>query len=214
MSEHTTKKIAAMLRNRGVETEELISGTVVAGSVDEDAMTCSVQVLGMDEAIEGVLLNVIESNVKGCVAVPADGSHVWIGSIDGPGEWGIFKTEQVKKVLVDVDELVQVKVKELKLECDNSTLAGKKDEWSFNDGKNGGVPVAKKIADRLNNIEDDLNGLKDVFISWTISPQDGGAALRVAATGTPSGPALPINWAGQRLGKSKGSDMENQKVKH
>lgn len=206
MSEHTRKKIAGMLRDRGVETEELISGTVVAGSVDEDAMTCSVEVLAMDEPIEGVLLNVIESNVKGCVAVPADGSHVWIGSIDGPGEWGIFKTEQVKKVLVDVDELVQVKVKELKLECDNSTLAGKKDEWSFNNGKNGGIPIASKIDDNFNSIKKYLNTLESAIKSGFK-----GVGAGTAANGASGSSAFSLAML---LASISIENMENQKVKH
>lgn len=195
----------ARMRGQGKE-QELMSGTVVAGSVNENEMTCSVEVLWQDEPIEGVLLNVIDSNVGGVCVVPADGSNVWIGSIDGPGEWGIFKTETIKKILVDVTDLVQLKVKELSVDCDGSTLGGKKDEWAFNGGKNGGLAVVNKLVKRMNKAEDALSDLITKYNAHTHPYTDTpvGAAVTLVTTGAST----------KVVTQTKDADIENKKVKH
>lgn len=75
----------------------------------------------------------------------------------------------------------------------------------LNGGDNGGLVKIEKLTERLNKIEQDINKLKTVFsTTWTVTPQDGGAALRTAAS----------TWAGALLQETQVSDMEDDKVKH
>jgi hypothetical protein len=156
------------LRKNGAGDVELMSGTVVAGSVNADAKTCSVEVLWMDEPIEDVLLNVIESNVKGCYAIPADGSIVHLCSIDGPGIYAIVRCEEIKEVHVDVAELIKVKVAELDIAAGDRKLNGKNGAWVFDGGNNGGVPVSSKVAKRLSGVEQQVNTILQILKATTI----------------------------------------------
>ena len=64
-----------------------------------------------------------------------------------------------------------------------------------------------KIADlvsKLNTVESDLNTIKAVFSSWGPVPNDGGAALKTAAS----------TWYGQTLTNTTEVMIENSKVKH
>lgn len=87
----------------------VMSGTVVAGSVDMSACTCSV-LLSVDDAdspaTEGVLLNGVSGNINGVLCFPADGSNVWVAEIDGPGKWGIIKTSDLVKMVVTISNVV------------------------------------------------------------------------------------------------------------
>lgn len=78
------------------------------------------------------------------------------------------------------------------------------DEIIFQNGTNGGVPVSSKVANKLNIIEDDLNAIKNVFLTWVPAPQDGGAALKTAAA----------TWAGFSLNNTQPNNIENTKFKH
>lgn len=194
----------ARMTAAGVKDVEVMSGIVIADTVDTDTLTCSVEVLWQDEPIEGVLLNVIESNVKGCYAIPEDASIVHMVSLDGPGLYQIIKTERIKEIHVDVSELIKVKVAELQIDAGNSSLTGKNDEWAFNGGNNGGVPVSNKVAQRLNKIETDVNNLKTVFSTWVPVSNDGGAALKSASA----------TWFAQQLQPTQETDIDNPQVKH
>lgn len=98
-----TQKIGEALRAISVRPYEVIAGTVVEGSIDEDAYTISVQPTGDDATIiHGVLLNTIESSAFGLVLVPKEGSSVIIGSIDGPGEWVLLKANKLTTMTVTV----------------------------------------------------------------------------------------------------------------
>lgn len=63
---------------------------------------------------------------------------------------------------------------------------------------------AEQLAQRINAIEKDINTLKNVFSAWVTTPNDGGAALKLAAAA----------WAGSLLTLTQRSDYENGKVKH
>lgn len=51
----------------------------------------------------------------------------------------------------------------------------------------------------LNNIQNDINTLKEAFKSWVVSPSDGGAALK----------AVSANWYGATLPLSDRAVLEN-----
>lgn len=88
-------------------------------------------------------------------------------------------------------------------EVEKVTLSAQSVE--LNGGDNGGLVKIEKLTERLNKIEQDINKLKTVFFTtWTVTPQDGGAALKAAASA----------WAGDSLQETQVSDMEDAKVKH
>ena len=68
----------------------------------------------------------------------------------------------------------------------------------------GGLAIVAELTKKYNNLEKDLNNLKQIFSStWSPVAYDGGAALKAAAA----------SWAGQTLTETQDSDIENTKVK-
>jgi hypothetical protein len=70
---------------------------------------------------------------------------------------------------------------------------------------NGGVVKVNDLVTKLNNLESDLNSLKTIFLTtWVPVPNDGGAALKVAAA----------TWAGQIFIPTTASNIQSTTVKH
>ena len=78
------------------------------------------------------------------------------------------------------------------------------DSIELNGGDNGGLVNVKDLTDKLNNLEKDINKLKQVFTAWTPVPQDGGAMLKSGIT----------TWATQQLVQTQVSDIEDDKITH
>lgn len=78
------------------------------------------------------------------------------------------------------------------------------DSIELNGGENGGLVKIQKLTDRLNNLEKDINKLKQVFTSWIPVPQDGGSSLKAGGA----------SWAAQRLVQTQVSDIEDGKITH
>lgn len=182
----------------GMKDTELLGGTVVAGSVDEKKMTCSVRILMLDADVPDVLLNVNTSNVKGIVAIPEDSSNVWVSWIEG--QLCVLKAAKVKKVMIDVPQVL--------VSCP---------DVQFNEGKNGGLIIIQKLVDKINRLEkkvDDIttkhNGLETSFNAHTHAYSPG------PGTPTPTAPPIPISSnSSTPIGTpTKKSDIENTKIKH
>ena len=71
-------------------------------------------------------------------------------------------------------------------------------------GEFGGLVKVIELTEKLNNLESDINDLKQAFTSWTPVTQDGGAALKATAA----------TWSSSILIETQQSDIENEKVKH
>lgn len=72
----------------------------------------------------------------------------------------------------------------------------------FMGGDLGGMVKLLELVSKLNNIEKDINTLKNAFKAWTVLPGDGGAALKtIAAT-----------WAGSNIAETKRADLENPNI--
>jgi len=78
------------------------------------------------------------------------------------------------------------------------------DSIELNGGDNGGLVKIEALTDKINNIEKDINKLKQAFTTWVPVPQDGGASLK-------SGVA---SWAAQQLVQTQVSDLEDDKITH
>lgn len=78
------------------------------------------------------------------------------------------------------------------------------DSIELNGGDNGGLVKIEALTDKMNNIEKDINKLKQAFTTWVPVPQDGGSSLK-------SGVA---SWAAQQLVQTQVSDLEDDKITH
>jgi hypothetical protein len=192
-------------------------------SIDESKWTCDVE-LPNTLLLYDVQLKCLKETEKGCVLVPKVGSWVQIMNVGEP-DWLVIAIEQLDKVIVLADTEVQVDVAgstvvmkkdSISVNSNGSSVLMNKDGITLNDGKKGGLINIAQLVERVNKLEDDNNALKDVFVNWSVLAQDGGAALKSAATGTaaPATPAVPGTWAANKIVKTKRSDIEDTKVKH
>lgn len=100
-----TGKILSAFRSLAGDNCEIISGKVVAGSIDESNGTISVLPTDGASAIEGVLLKAYSASGNGILQIPRDNSDVVIASIDGPGEWAALLISEPEKVSVKVENV-------------------------------------------------------------------------------------------------------------
>lgn len=183
-------RLMQAMRSKMGKDDELVGGTVEAGSVDTDKMTCSVKTMLIDEPFTDVQLNVLESNVGGVVAIPEDGSHVWMGDIDG--WWGVIRTEKIKELRVDVKKLIMT--------CP---------EVLINEGKNEGLVIIGKLVGRMNKMEDALTELQERYDNHVHI-----TTATVGATATPGVLQAPVTKTTKQVGKTTKKDLENTKIKH
>ncbi len=109
-----TIKIRDGIRHLAERPYEIVSGTVVAGSVNIVSGTMDVQTSDGADSIEGVLLNVITDNQSGMILYPKDGSNVIIGSVDGPGQWALLLANDLERAKIKIGDVV--------FEMDNSQV--------------------------------------------------------------------------------------------
>lgn len=158
----------------------IVDGIIL--TVDETAFTSSVQIGdSTDVAIQyDVPLRVLVSQQASVIEIPKVGTKCIICFRDGnSGRPQILSIHEALKILVNCDNII------------------------FNNGSLGGLVKVEDLVTRLNNIEQDINSLKNAFTSWTPVPNDGGAALKGAAS----------TWSGQQLTPTEKSDIENTKIK-
>jgi len=84
------------------------------------------------------------------------------------------------------------------------SLFGELEEIIFLDGDNGGVVKVSELVEKLNNLESDINSLKQVFSTWPVTLNDGGGALKLAAA----------DWYAQPLIETTEQELENENFKH
>jgi hypothetical protein len=146
----------------------------VVTSVNKETNTCNVDRDNLPELFD-VRLNAVISPGDNVVTVyPSKGSKVLVLLVENNNTDGYVLST------TDVDEII------------------------INGGNNGGIAISQKVIDELTEIKDDLNSLKNVFSSWVTAPQDGGAALKLAAA----------SWYGSTLNAPDPSVLINTKIKH
>ncbi len=174
----------------------LLSGKVVAGSLDEENGYCQVLLTGMmDESGDGsgndVLLSSVSLNNNGVILYPADGSDVIVGEVDGPGQYVLMRCSNLVKVNVIIG---------------GSSITITDGLIQFNDGSLDGLPILSKIQDNLKAIHD--------YIFNTLQPAIGNGIAAVgvgsAANGTTGQTAFNTAVAGQDI---TFEDMENTNIK-
>ncbi len=145
-------------------------------SVDWDNKTMDAKGTGDGVEYFDIILGFGYSDIK-----PAVGSLCLIGIIDG---------QEVVTFLINAEEVELVEIKATNI--------------VYNGGDNFGLVKIKELTDKINVLERDLNLIKNIFNSWVVVPNDGGAALK-AATST---------WTGQTITVTKQTDIENIKITH
>lgn len=179
----------------------LLSGKVVAGTLDEVNLTVDVA-LTVDDAVETgdaddvptaeVLLGAVSIKNDGVVLHPADGSDVVVGEVDGPGTYVVVRCSELVKLEVIVGDS-KVKVVDGLVE--------------FNEGGHGGLVQIKELKDNLDTLKD--------YIKNTLEPAIGsgftavGAAM--ASNGANGKTAFDLLVQPQAITIK---DMENTKVTH
>ncbi len=176
------------------------SGKAVAGTIDEEQMTVSVQLTiddnsqdpnGSESIIsEGVLLNVVSLNNNGVILYPADGSDVLVAEVDGPGNYVVIKCSNLVKA---------------KLTIGASMVTVTDGLIQLNDGSLGGLVKVEALVSKINAIEELLNNLKTAVTAVVIagSTADGGAVKAGIIAGLGSG-ITPTTLRG---------DIENTNIK-
>ena len=147
-----TSKISAGLRALAHKPNEIISGTVVPGSLDMAGNTITVQPSDDGEPIEGVRLNAIMGDANGLVLYPADNSNVVIGSIDGPGEWILLRASDLVKLTATISN-VSMEIDDSNITFTNSGLIFNISDTLFKVSTGG---------DSLHNLLQDL--IKDITL--------------------------------------------------
>lgn len=89
-------------------------------------------------------------------------------------------------------------------DCTGYVINSGKGRIVLNGGSNGGLVVIDRLVDKLNQLEKEVNDLKNVFSSWSPVVQDGGAALKTSVA----------SWASATIETTKVEDLEDTNVKH
>ena len=167
---------------RSICGKETGNGLFLIGKVKSvDGETCTVDVAGIE--LDEVRLTAVNDGADGkLLLTPKTDSMVLLADMSG-GD------------LRDLAVVGFTNVEKIEATCDSIELNG---------GDNGGLVNVKDLTDKLNNLEKDINKLKQVFTLWTPVPQDGGSALK---TGIGS-------WAAQQLVQTQVSDIEDDKITH
>ena len=179
--------IQAMAGTFGQDVVRINVAQVV--SVDEDKSTCTVRIKGVNQSVDVPNVNLQTGVCDGLQIIPVVGSDVLV----------ITSTYNQSYIIQYSD------VYKFYLQVGNSEMTINNDgSMQLNDGSYDGLVKVQELTQKLNDLENDVNTLKNVFSGWTPVPNDGGAALKTAAA----------TWYGQQLTPTQQSDIENNLITH
>lgn len=199
--------IAETIRKMAQGGRPTVSLMCTVDKVYKDTRTVDCTPLDEGAPLLSVNLQANQGSNFGVVSFPRVGSFVVVGFVAEGSAGVVLLTDDVESVEVVVSD----KTTRAVLDEDGARIyVGEEtsaeltaDGVVLNGGKLGGSVKVEELTTRLNTIEKDINALKNVFSAWVVAPQDGGAALKGAAS----------TWAGQSLTLTKRGDYENEKVK-
>ncbi|MBZ0097437.1 MAG: hypothetical protein K8F30_00055 [Taibaiella sp.] len=233
-----SKKSAELREAIGNFIKATVGITVLQGevkAVDETRWTCDVE-LPNTLLLYDVQLKCLKETEKGCVLVPKVGTWVQLLNLGEP-DWLVIAMEDVDKVIVLADtelridaagstvlvnkdgidvqgDVIKAKGNVITADAGGSTVKMDKNGIVMNGGKKGGLINIARLVELVNRVEIEMNDLKEKIAVWAISPNDGGAALKIALAGQPTTGALPGTWAFNTITQTTRSDIEDNKVKH
>ncbi len=198
---------------KGSQTVNLVC---TVDAVNKTARTVDCTPLDESAPLLGVNLQANQGSKFGIVAFPRVGSFVVVGFVADGNAGVVLLTDEVESIewvfgenstqmSVDGQGLrISVKGKSENVGGTDTVMELTSEGIVLNGGGLGGIVKVEQLTRHINAIENDINTLKKVFSAWKITPNDGGAALKLAAT----------TWAGSPLTLTRRGDYENEKVKH
>lgn len=156
---------------------------VVKSTDYPDAFTCTVTVGDGDDAadIGDVILRVLTNAQAAILEIPKEGTACTIVFRDGhQGRPQLLECHKAERILLTSDKIVA------------------------NGGDNGGMVNITPAVSMWKAIVDDINTLKQAFVTWVTVPGDGGAALKTLAT----------EWSSQPLEEPDRDQLEDTKFSH
>ena len=182
--------IRNIIRQLAQPDGETVALVCTVDAVDKTARTIDCTPINEGAPLLGVNLQANQEANYGLCLFPEPGSYVVVGFVADGAAGVVLLTEKI--------ETAEIVIGDISARIDKNTV-------TFNGGNLGGLVRVEDLTKRLNIIENDINNLKTVFSSsWIVAPQDGGAALKLAAA----------SWAATQLSPSKRNHYENTKVKH
>ena len=167
---------------------EIYCKVCTVDAVDETARTVDCSPLDESAPLLGVNLQANQDGEYGIVTFPAVGSYVAVAFIS-----------QSVAIVVLCEQVDKIEVK-----IGDQTIKMTSEGVVFNGGALGGMVKVGELTTKLNTLEYDINTLKSIFSAWVAVPQDGGAALQLAA----------MAWASSSLTATQETELEDEKVKH
>lgn len=157
-------------------------GLFLVGEVKSvDGESCTVDVAGLE--IDEVRLAAVNDGADGkLLLTPKEGSMVLLADMSGGTlrDLAVVGFTNVEKIEATIEQI------------------------TLNGGDNGGLVNIKDLTNKLNNLEKDINKLKQAFTTWVPVPQDGGSSLKAGVA----------SWAAQQLVQTQVSDIEDDKITH
>lgn len=184
-------KIRAMM---GQRTPLLLIGKVE--SVDGETCTVTVGELKLTDVRLRSVVNGEESKL---LITPKVDSFVTLIDLSGElRELEVIGYSEIEAIDIETGGDINIKCKgDTNLDCDGTV--------TFNGGDNHGMAKVVEVAKKLSAIENDINSLKQAFMTWVPVVYDGGASLKAGTAA----------WAAQQLlPTTQYTDLENDKVKH
>lgn len=174
---------------------ETVALVCVVDDVDEQARTIDCTPLNEGAPLLGVNLQANQGTDYGVCLIPERGSYVVVGFVSDGAAGVVLLTEKIKSAEIVIGD------NSATLTADGLSVTA--NQTTFNGGNLGGLVKIQELTDRLNIIENDINGLKEIFSTWVPVSQDGGAALKTAA----------VDWIANPLTLTTRDNYENTKIK-
>jgi len=183
---------------------ETVALVCTVDAVDKAARTVDCSPINEGAPLLGVNLQANQKADYGLCLFPEVGSYVIVGFMADGAAGVVLTTEKIESaevVIADTSAVIdadgcRIDVGDMSAHIDKNTV-------TFNGGGLGGLVKVEDLTKRLNIIEKDINKLKQALSGWSPVPQDGGAALKAAAT----------PWAAASLIETVRGDYENEKIK-
>ena len=135
-----------------------------------------------------------EDNTLTCSPINDDSDFVNVRLQAGPGD-GVLITPKLNSVVIvqPINEITGY-----------VSLFSEIESVQYFDGSLGGFVKVEQLTEKLNNLESEINQLKNLFAQWTVAPSDGGAALK----------AITASWSSDTITETNRSEIENKKLTH
>lgn len=157
-------RIKAGLETMMAPQPQLVSGIVVAGSVNSTTNTCDVNLLS-GAAVKDVMLSAVSESANGVFCYPKDGTCVIIGTVYGGGQWVLLSASEFETFRIRQGEVV--------LEITDSGLSLQNGSTSVN------VSELIKIATAAESLHAILTDLVNAIAAITVGTPAGASTVPV-----------------------------------